>query len=147
MKKLFGINRENVLKSNLKRITPELIREIKKMDEYSRQAIFLVKNKINTDEQLLNFEKATYEKINPLKSERENLWRKLKKAKTGDDKKQIEDKIITISKQITPLSEEIRLCGEIQRRMEKIERMEVHRMLEEERKLIQNNKMRKGKTR
>ena len=79
--KLFGINTENVLKSNLGRITPELIREIKKMDEYSRQAIFLVKNKINTDEQLLNFEKATYEKINPLKSERENLWRKLKKLK------------------------------------------------------------------
>ena len=51
------------------------------MEEYSRQAIFLVKNKINTDEQLLNFEKATYEKINPLKSERENLWRKLKKLK------------------------------------------------------------------
>ena len=144
--KLFGINRENVLKSNVERITPELIREIKKMDEYSKQAIFLVKNKINTDEQLLNFEKATYEKINPLKSERENLWRKLKKAKTDDDKKQIEDKIVTISKQITPLAEEIRLCEEIQRRMENIKRMEVHRLLEEE-KNIQKKSKKKDKVR
>ena len=145
--KLFGINRENVLKSNVGRITPELIREIKKMDEYSKQAIFLVKNKINTDEQLLNFKKATYEKINPLKSERENLWRKLKKAKTDDDKKQVEDKIVAISKQITPLAEEIRICGVIQRRMEKIKRMEMHRKLDEEKSLEVQNKKKKSRDR
>ena len=140
MKKLFGINRENVLKSNLKRITPELIREIKKMDEYSRQAIFLVKNKINTDEQLLNFEKSTYEKINPLKSERENLWRKLKKAKTDDDKKQIEDKIVAISNKITPLAEEIRLCGEILKRAEKIKKHELHQRFEKEKQELEKKK-------
>ena len=145
--KLFGINRENVLKSNVERITPELIREIKKMDEYSKQAIFLVKNKINTDEQLLNFEKATYEKINPLKSERENLWRKLKKAKTDNDKKQIEDKIVAISEQITPLSEEIRLCGVIQRRMERIKKIEVHQKIEEEKERDKKEKKKREKTR
>lgn len=37
-KNLFGIKTENDLKSDITRITPELIREIKKMDEYSNQA-------------------------------------------------------------------------------------------------------------
>ena len=72
-KKSFGIKTENDLKSNITRITPELIREIKKMDEYSNQAKLLTTNNINTEEELLNFEKSIYEKINPLKSERKSM--------------------------------------------------------------------------
>ena len=105
-KKLFGIKTENDLKSDITRITPELIREIKKMDEYSNQAKLLVTNNINTEEELLDFEKSIYEKINPLKSKRENLWKKHKKAKTNDEKKDIENQIIDISKKISPLSEQ-----------------------------------------
>ena len=44
--KLFGISTENTLKSNMTRITPELIAEIKKMDEYSNQARFLARYNI-----------------------------------------------------------------------------------------------------
>ena len=49
-KKLFGIKTENDLKSNITRITPELIKEIKQMDEYSNQAELLATNNINTEE-------------------------------------------------------------------------------------------------
>ena len=59
-------------------MTPELVAEIKKMDEYSNQAIFLTKNNIKTEQELLDFEKSAYEKINPLKSKRENLWKRQK---------------------------------------------------------------------
>ena len=88
--KLFGINTKSALKSNVMRITPELIAEIKKMDEYSNQARFLIKNNINTEQELLNFEKSAYERVNPLKSERENLWKKHKRAKTDEEKAQFE---------------------------------------------------------
>lgn len=122
--KLFGIKTENDLKSNITRITPELIREIKKMDEYSNQAKLLVTNNINTEEELLKFKKSIYEKINPLKSERENLWKKHKKAKTDDEKKDIENQIIDISKKITPLAEQIKCCNDITNRLNKIKNFE-----------------------
>lgn len=48
--------------------------------------IFVCKNNINTEQELLDYQKSAYEKINPLKSERENLWKKHKRAKTEDDK-------------------------------------------------------------
>lgn len=118
--KLFNINVENSLKSNLTRMTPELIQEIKKLDEFSNQAKFLCKNNIKTEQELLDYEKLAYEKINPLKSKRENLWRKHKKAKTDDEKKNIENQIVEISKKITPLAEEIRHCKNIRLRLEKI---------------------------
>ena len=70
--KLFGIKTENTLKSNYTKLTPYLIQEIKKMDEFSKQAEFLVKYNIETDEQLLEFKKSAYEKLAPLTSEREN---------------------------------------------------------------------------
>ena len=123
-KKLFGIKTENDLKSNITRITPELIREIKKMDEYSNQAKLLVTNNINTEEELLDFEKSIYEKINPLKSKRENLWKKHKKAKTGDEKKDIENQIIDISKKISPLAEQIKCCNNITNRLNRIKNFE-----------------------
>ena len=129
-KKLFGIKTENDLKSNITRITPELIREIKKMDEYSNQAKLLVTNNINPEEELLKFEKSIYEKINPLKSERENLWKKYKKTKTDNEKKDIENQIIDISKKISPLVEQIKCCNNITNRLNRIKNFELKNSLE-----------------
>jgi len=132
--KLFDINTENTSKLILTKMTPELIREIKKLDEFSMQVRFLCKNNINSEQELLDYQKSTYEKINPLKSERENLWRKYKRAKTEDEKAVIENQIVEISKKITPLAEEIKHCNNIELRLEKIKQYEFHQKLEEERK-------------
>ena len=45
------------------------------------------------------------------------------------------------------LAEEIRLCGVIQRRMDNIKRMEVHRLLEEENSLDVQKKKKKSRDR
>jgi len=80
----------------------------------------------------MEFKKSAYQKLSPLKSERENLWRKHKHAKTEDKKKEIEEKIIAISKEITPIAEEIRLCDNILKRAEEIKKMELHQKLYEQ---------------
>ncbi len=130
-------------------MTPKLLNEIKKMDEFSRQVRFVCKNNINTEQELLAYQKSAYEKINPLKSKRENLWRKHKRAKTEDEKETIENKIIEISKKITPLAEEIRLCDNIFKRLEKINEFELHQKLGEEKEDIEKqiNKKIKSKER
>ena len=127
--RLFGISTESALKSKITRMTPELIAEIKKMDEYSNQARFLANNNINTEQELLDFEKSAYERVNPLKGKRENLWRKHKRVKTDEEKKAIENEIIEISKQITPITEEIRHCNNILQRVEKIKQVQLHEQM------------------
>lgn len=142
--KLFGINTEIVSKPNITKMTPELISAIKKMDKFSKQVRFICKNNINTEQELMNYQKSTYEKINPLKSERESLWRKHKKVKTENEKKNIENQIVEISKKITPLAEEIRLCDNVFKRLEKIKEFEIHQKLEEERKQSEEKQKKKS---
>ncbi len=145
--KLLGINIEIVSKPNITKMTPELIQAIKRMDEFSKQVRFVCKNNINTEQELLDYQKSAYEKINPLKSERENLWKKLKRVKTEDEKKIIENQIIEISKKITPLAEKIKYCTNIELRLEKIKQFELHQKLEEERKQLEKEQEKKKKDR
>ena len=149
--KLFGISTESALKSKITRMTPELIAEIKKMDEYSNQARFLARYNINTEQELLDFEKSSYEKVNPLKSKRENLWKKRKRAKTDEEKQAIENEIVEISKQITPIVEEINQCNNIMQRVEKIKQVQLHEQIDQEKaqfeKEQENNKKDRNKAR
>lgn len=140
--KLFGISTESTLKSKMTRMTPELISEIKQMDEFSNQARFLARYNINTSQDLFEFEKLAYEKVNPLKSKRENLWKKHKRVKTDEEKQIIENEIIQISKQITPIAEEIKLCNNIMKRMEKIKQIQLHEQIEQEKNKKDRNKAR-----
>lgn len=145
--KLLGINIEIVSKPNITKITPELIQAIKKMDEFSKQVRFVCKNNINTEQELLNYQKSVYEKINPLKSERENLWKKHKRAKTDEEKATIENRIVEISKKITPLAEEIKHCNNIELRLDKIKKFELHQKLENEKKEFERQQIKKKKNR
>ena len=145
--KLLGINIEFVSKPNITKMTPELIQAIKKMDEFSKQVRFVCKNNINTEQELLDYQKSAYKKINPLKSERENLWKKHKRAKTAEEKETIENQIVEISKKITPLAEEIKHCTNIELGLEKIKQFELHQNIEEERKQAEKEHDKKKKDR
>ncbi|MBQ9314522.1 MAG: relaxase/mobilization nuclease domain-containing protein [Clostridia bacterium] len=124
----------NPLKENVTRITPQMIQALKQMEEYSKQARFLCKYNVHTEEQLIDFEVTTHTQLAPLKSERENLWRKHKNAKTPEEKQNIEQKIAEISKQITPLAEKLKTCKWIQMRVSQIKKDELHKELREEEK-------------
>ncbi len=110
----------NVLKSNFTRMTPTLLHVIKEMNEFSEYVRFLCKYNLKCDVDVMEFKKLAYQKLAPLKSGRENLWRKHKRAKNNKKKAVIEEKIVDISKQIFPVNEEIGICNSILKRAEKI---------------------------
>lgn len=130
--KFFGISTESASKSKITRITPTLIAELKQLDEFSNQARFLTRYNINTNQDLLNFERSAYEKVNPLKSKRENLWKKHKRAKTDEEKQAIENETVELSKQITPITEEIKHCNNILQIVERIRQHQLHEQIEQE---------------
>ena len=145
--KVFIYNIENVSKLNIVKYTPELIRDLKQMQEYSNQAEFLTKYNIKTQTELDNFEKFVYEKINPLKSKRENLWKKHKKAKNENEKSKIEIKIGEISKEISSLTKDLKYCKQIQERMEFYRKDEIYEEMVKEKKELEKDLNKKEKKR
>lgn len=143
--KLFGLGSKDTSKPQIVKITPQLINAIKKMNEFSEQVRFVCKNKLETEQDVIEYKKSDYEKINPLKSERENLWKKHKKAKTDKDKETIENEIIAISKKITPLAEDIRICDNVLERAERMRKYELHIQLLKERQEIDKEKSKQNK--
>ena len=138
--KVFMVGIENALKTNMTKYTPELIREIKQMHEYSKQADFLTKYNIKTEAELNAFEKFVYDKMNPLKSERENLWKKQKRVKSAGEKLEIENRIAEISREIFPLIEDLKYCKQIQERMDSYKEEQIcHQMLEEKKEIEKKN--------
>lgn len=113
------------------------------MNEFSERVRFLCKYNLETDIDVMEFKKSAYQKLSPLKSEREKLWRKHKRGKTENEKKEIEEKIVTISKQITPINEEIRLCDNILKRAEEIKKRELHKKLVEKKHRYQLRRKRR----
>ena len=115
------------------KLTPELINDIKKLDEYSQQANLISKYQIKNTDDIKNLKSKLNNDIAPLLSKRESLWKKHKRAKTESDKIIIENEIVNISKAISPLSEDMKTCQNILDRMEEYEKAELHKQLLEER--------------
>ena len=115
------------------KLTPELINDIKKLDEYSKQANLISKYQIKNTNDIKKLKSKLNNDIAPLLSKRESLWKKHKRAKTESDKIIIENEIVNISKAISPLSEDMKTCQNILDRMEEYKKAELHKQLLEER--------------
>lgn len=96
---------------------PSSIRkDIKKLDQISEETRFMVNNKIETLEDLLSFKEQNSIKLQELVSNRANLWKKYKRAKTGDDKIKIYNEIAELQPQIKELYNNRRYCDGIYKR-------------------------------
>ena len=58
--------------------------------------------------------------------------KEIQELKDNEEKQAIENKIIEISKQITPIAKEIKNCNNIMQRMEKIKQYQIHKQIEQE---------------
>ena len=99
------------------RISKALREDIKKMDKISNEVRFLNRTGIQTDQELFSYKSSSIIKRKELKSKKENLWKKIKRAKTEDEKQQIQYEIQKISEDIKTLNEEIELIEDIETRI------------------------------
>ena len=88
------------------------------MNEISKQTRLLVNNKIETAEQLLFYKENLNIEIDDLTCKKANLWKKFKRAKSEDDKISIRYEIDEITKKIYPKKEELKLCEDIEKRLD-----------------------------
>lgn len=110
-------NYPNHVKKNSKSIN--LRKDVDKLDQLSSQAIFLVENKIETEEQFYNLLSSKQNVLDDLKNKRENLWKKAKIA-TLEERKEIEKQIPTLSDEIKVINKEVKMCEDIRFRKDHI---------------------------
>lgn len=131
-------------KNRYKRLSPEMIAEIRKMDIYSKEANFLATNNIKTNNDL---ESIYDNKLNAIKQEiviRDNLWKERKNQTDEDIKKLICNKIAIQNKKIEQIREEVSLCEDIKTRipqmknqMNELEEKEKQEELDKQKKLVE----------
>ena len=64
-----------------------------------------------------------------------------------EKKQTIENEIIQISKQITPITEEIKLCNNIMQRVDKIKQVQLHEQIEQEKSQFEKEQKKNTKNR
>lgn len=94
--------------------------DLRYMDRITEETTFLCKKKINTIEDLENYESEISNKIEKLVKERRCLYNKVKRCRNLERKEMIQKDIETISKEIKDYRKEVKLCEGIKQRSLKI---------------------------
>ena len=104
-------------KNHPKQYLPYSIRQdIKKMNQISEETRFMVKNNIETIDDLKAFSKNNYQEYSLLMSKRENLWKRYHRAKSEEDKFKILTEINNIQPSIKELRKLKNYCNNIEER-------------------------------
>ncbi|HHW46091.1 MAG TPA: relaxase/mobilization nuclease domain-containing protein [Clostridiales bacterium] len=112
---LLGIFPRSKPKSN-KRLHFLLREDLAKLDAISEETKLLVRNHIDTAEQLFSYKEGLETKIESLTADRKALYRKQRtvSVKSDDDAlNRVKEQITAISKELSALRKEVRLCEDI----------------------------------
>lgn len=107
-------------KNNRVKMTPEMRREIKKMEEISNEIKFLCRNKIKTTKELFSYKKLVTDELKNQMKSRNTLRRKRQKENSPEKKQRLCDEILELSNKIKYLKQEVVCCEKIEEQTQKI---------------------------
>ena len=94
--------------------------DVKKLDSFSEQAIMLVNNHIETEDNFYYFLNDKVNELSNLKQKREDLWKKYKTV-NDNEKVEIKKEIDYISDKIKEVNKEVKMCEDIRLRKQDVE--------------------------
>lgn len=95
------------------KLTPAMRAEIKKMDEYSKENILLCKYNITNSNELNECKTNLNSKLKDLIRQRNNLYYKRQNMPENENKEKVNIEIEMVSKEVTKIRNEIKLCNKI----------------------------------
>lgn len=107
-------------KKNRIKITPEMRKDIKKMEEISDEIKFLCRNKIKTTKELFSYKELVTDELKNKMKERNTLRRKRQKEKEPEKRQKLCDDILDLSDKIKYLKQEVVYCEKIEEQNQKI---------------------------
>lgn len=130
-------------------LTKEMRIELKYMNELSRQAVLLSKNRIDSLDDLNAFRTKLEDEVRTLKGTRESLQRRKRKSKNQNDINKFDAELRELSPKIKELNADIQNCYKIEKRTilwqqeydkAMIKEQERQKQLQKEQELKQNRK-------
>ena len=116
---LLGIFPKNKPNQNRRRLHFLLREDLRKMDEITAETRLLVRNRIDTAEQLFSYQSEVKGRITVLTDERNQLYKLQRTAAVKSDLEkaaEIKDQISALSKELAALRKEVSLCDDIAER-------------------------------
>ena len=131
-------------KNKRTRITPEMRKDIKKMDEISNEIKFLSRNNIKTIEELFSYKNLVQDELKNQMKNRNSLRRKRQKEENPDKKQKLCDEILDLSDKIQFLKQEVVFCEKVKERSLKIKTnlIEMEKISKEQEEKSKNGKER-----
>ena len=114
-------------KNPYKKLSPEMIADIRKMDKLSEEAKILATNKINNEEDLNRKE----DELSNILGDRDNLWKKRSRTKEELERRKICNQISEKNEIIKRLRKEMELVEDIKSRIPKI-KVNIKQLMNEE---------------
>lgn len=125
------------------KITPEMRKDIKKMEEISDEIKFLCRNKIKTTKELFSYKELVTDELKNQMKVRNTLRRKRQKEKEPEKRQKLCDDILDLSDKIKYLKQEVVYCEKIEEQNQKI-KQNIKDMEEKEQEQEQEKSKRKG---
>ena len=120
-------------RASSKRVHFLLREDLRHLDELAAQARLLCKNRIENGEQLTMYQNGTEQKMRVLKDTRKSLYRQLRRFKDDVQLKQYKTQIAGLSKQLTQMRKEVKLCtgimsrsAEMQQKLHQVRQEQIH---------------------
>ena len=130
------------------KLTPAMRAEVKKMDEYSKENILLGKYNITNSKELDECKTNLKHQLKDLIRQRNNLYYKRQNMSENENKDEINKEIEIVSKVVTKIRDEIRLCNKIEVKIPAMkEELEKLKIKENEKQMEENQKNTKKKNR
>lgn len=126
-------------------MSPEMRREVKKLEQYTAEANMICKYKLMTLEDVRKHNEKKVDELRDLYNERNRLYYKRKGLEGGDDKDTVTEEIIKVTDKIKNVKRELFYCDDIVERSAKM--VEDIKFIEEEKwnKQKEKNKVKNKK--
>lgn len=105
---------------NRTKLSLEMKKEVRKMDEVSKEIKFLCRNKIKTTKELFSYKNFIIDELKVQMKTRNSLRRKRQKTENIEERQKLCNDILVLSNKIENLKKEVMYCENIEERTKKI---------------------------
>lgn len=103
-------------KNNRIKLSENMKKEVRKMEQMSKEIKFICRNKIKSTDELFSYKKNLAEELNNQMKERCKLRRNREKCQDSEERQKICNEILVVSDKINYLKKEVKLCEDVRKR-------------------------------
>ena len=96
------------------KLSPEMRKEVKKLEQYSEKVRFVCKNKLEKLDDVRDYKEIKQKELKELYNERNRLYYRRKKLVSGDEKDVVNEGIMKVTDKIKKVKKEIKMCDEVE---------------------------------